>query len=349
MLLSGKVTSTLKTSQSVTAVDTNPYDICWDGTNTPWTGQSGTSLYITSGQFTSTLKSSYVTPGETTPTGISYTGVDTLWSGDATKKLYVQSGQITSTVKDSENVSSVDTSVMGISTTDLNGRLGLVPETIVTPDEVTLTLGVLAPTVITNTAVLSEEALTFTLHPPTIEIDTLNLEPFPSQEMNLAIHAPTVVVTDDIKTIVANTRNFAISEYAAFAYNSMCKFNGKYMYAKADGIYEGGGDDDNGAEIVASYKTGSIDIFATEVQKMRNAFCNFRSNGDIQLFSVGDEVYVRSYTIINSTPDTIHERRVKLSRGIRQRHFNFGVSNINGSTLEVDSIKILTEPIRKRR
>jgi hypothetical protein len=129
----------------------------------------------------------------------------------------------------------------------------------------------------------------------------------------------------------------------------MCKFNGKYMYAKADGIYEGGGDDDNGAEIVASYKTGSIDIFTTEVQKMRNAFCNFRSNGDIQLFSVGDEVYVRSYTIINSTTDTIHERRVKLGRGIRQRHFNFGVSNVNGSTLEVDSIKILTEPIRKRR
>jgi hypothetical protein len=168
-------------------------------------------------------------------------------------------------------------------------------------------------------------------------------------ETALSLHSPEINITNDIKTIVANTRNFAISEYASFAYNSMCKFNGKYLYAKADGIYEGGGDDDNGTDIDASYKTGSIDTFATEVQKLRNAFCNFRSNGDIQLFSVGDKIHARSYTIINSTVDTIHERRVKFERGIRQRHFNFGVSNVNGSTLEVDSIKILTEPIRKRR
>jgi hypothetical protein len=167
--------------------------------------------------------------------------------------------------------------------------------------------------------------------------------------MGLSLHAPTINITDDVRIIVLNARNFAISEYGAFAFNSMCKFNGKYLYAKADGIYEKGGDNDNGANIDASYKTGAIDTYTTEVQKLREAFLTFRSNGDIQLFSVGDEENAREYTIAANPGTAIHERRVKFERGIRDRHFNFGISNIDGSTLEVDSAKILSEPIRKRR
>jgi hypothetical protein len=169
------------------------------------------------------------------------------------------------------------------------------------------------------------------------------------QELGLSSHAPTISITDDIRILVINTRNFAISEYSNFGFNSMCKFNGKYLYAKSDGIYEEGGNDDNGTQIDASYKTGAVDIYATEVRRLRDAFLNIRSNGDIQLFSVGDEVNTRTYPISLSTAGTIHERRVKFERGIRDRHLSFGVSNVNGSTLEVSSIKILTEPIRKRR
>lgn len=168
-------------------------------------------------------------------------------------------------------------------------------------------------------------------------------------ETSLSLHAPEVNVSDDIKIIVTNARTFAISEYAAFAFNSMAKLNGKYLYARADGIYEGGGDDDDGADIVASYKTGAVDIYSTEIQKLRNAYLNFRSDGDIQLFTVGDELNTRTYVIVNSTSNTIHERRQKFERGIRDRHFSFGISNINGSSFEIESAKILTEPIRKRR
>jgi hypothetical protein len=187
---------------------------------------------------------------------------------------------------------------------------------------------------------------------PTILSDvTLLLPGIPmiTIEMSLGLHAPEVSITDDIKIVVTNARTFAISEYTAFPFNSMTKFNGKYLYARADGIYEGGGDNDDGAEIDASYKTGSVDINATEVQKLRNAFLNFRSDGDVQLFSVGNEVNARAYNVVNSTSGTMHERRVKFERGIRDNHFSFGISNKNGSSFEVKSAKILTEPIRKRR
>lgn len=170
-----------------------------------------------------------------------------------------------------------------------------------------------------------------------------------SLSIGLSLHAPTASVTNDVRTLVTNTRNFGISEYANFGFNSMCKFNGKYLYANSGGIYEGGGDNDNGSQIVASYKTGAVDIYATEKQRLRDAYLTFRSNGDIQLFGVGDEINTRVYPVTGSPGSNIHERRVKFERGIKDRHFNFGISNVNGSTLEVDSVKILSEPIRKRR
>jgi hypothetical protein len=195
-------------------------------------------------------------------------------------------------------------------------------------------------------------SLTLTAQVPTMRGDVVLFLPKVSMiflESALNLHAPDIVVTDDIKIIVTNARTFAISEYASMAFNSMAKFNGKYLYAKANGIYEGGGDDDDGTDIIASYKTGSFDINATEIQKLRNAFLNFRSNGDIQLFSVGNEINCRVYNITNSTNGTMHERRRKFERGIRDNHFSFGISNIAGSSFEIKTAKILTEPIRKRR
>ena len=170
-----------------------------------------------------------------------------------------------------------------------------------------------------------------------------------SESLLLTPFLPNVLVSDDIKIVVTNARTFAVSEYANFAYNSMAIFNGKYLYAKADGIYEGGGDNDNGADIAAGYKTGTFDINATEVQKLRNVWMNYRSDGDIKLFSVGNEVNARWYPFVNSTNGTMHERRQKFERGIKDNHFSFGISNVAGSSFEIKTAKILTEPIRKRR
>jgi hypothetical protein len=167
--------------------------------------------------------------------------------------------------------------------------------------------------------------------------------------MGLALFEPFVVPPPFVIAPVVNTRTFAISEYSNFAFNSMAKLNGKYVYANSSGIYEGGGTDDNGAQIDAGYKTGAIDMYATEVQRLRDAYLTFRSDGDIQFFAEGNETYTRMYNIVNSVLDQIHERRVKFERGIRDRYFNFGVSNVNGSTFEMKSVKVLSEPIRKRR
>ncbi len=379
-LQSGQFTSTLKTSEYIGAlVDGIPSGISWDSTNTPYTGQEADKLYLQSGQFTSTLKTSEDVNTIDKPSGVSYDGTNTLWAGNIDNKLYLTSGQFTSTLKDSEDVSTVEGFTSGIETNNVTVRITGDPNVTVTPTNLalatghgghniftecniypdTLTLGlaqygmaIIAGEDVFVTLLALSLGLEISTVPPTITGDAILLLPdtsMISQGLSLSTHAPIINITNDIKILVTNTRNFAITEYSNFAFNSMCQFNGKYLYANSDGIYEGGGDDDNGTQIIASYKTGAIDTYTTEVQRLRDAYLTFRSNGDVQLFSVGDEINARAYFITSSSVDVIHERRVKFERGIKDRHFNLGISNVNGSTLEVDSIKVLTEPVRKRR
>lgn len=115
-LTSGQFTSTIKTSESIGAVDASLQDISYDGTNTPWTGAVDDKLYLTSGQFTSTIKTSEsINAVDATPTGISYDGTNTPWCGANDVKLYLTSGQFSSTIKTSQSVSAVDTGPQDIS------------------------------------------------------------------------------------------------------------------------------------------------------------------------------------------------------------------------------------------
>ena len=58
--------------------------------SSPWCGQEGVKLYLQSGQFTSTIKTSQdVSAVETTPDGISYDDTNTPWSEHTDDKLYL--------------------------------------------------------------------------------------------------------------------------------------------------------------------------------------------------------------------------------------------------------------------
>lgn len=113
---SGSFTSTIKTSEDVSAVDAQPGGITCDLTNTPWLGQGDGKLYLTSGQFTSTVKTSeFIGGAEPSPSGISWDGTNSPWTGFNTDVLYLQSGQFSSTTKTSTNVQAIEAAVSGIS------------------------------------------------------------------------------------------------------------------------------------------------------------------------------------------------------------------------------------------
>ena len=91
--------------------------------DTLWCGfGTNDKLYLQSGQFTSTIKTSLdINSINAVPRGISWDGVNTPWSAsDGAGRLFLQSGQFTSTLKTSQIVTSVDTVPIGMSSDAVN-------------------------------------------------------------------------------------------------------------------------------------------------------------------------------------------------------------------------------------
>jgi len=115
-LQSGQFTGTIKTSQSVQSINTGLEGVSWDGTNTLWCGsESGQhlgggddKLYLQSGQFTATVKTSLHLKRHYAY-GMSWDGANTSWVDANLDKLYLQSGQFASTIKTSQYIGDRDT------------------------------------------------------------------------------------------------------------------------------------------------------------------------------------------------------------------------------------------------
>lgn len=150
-------------------------------------------------------------------------------------------------------------------------------------------------------------------------------------------------------TISINTKIIAVTEYTNFNFNSYAKFNGRYIAANLTGIFELGGADDNGANIDSSLKTGTVDIYNGNVNRLRDAYVTFSSDGDIKLITVGNETTSRPYLKTNAVVSKIHERRIVFERGIDDRFFSFELLNSGGSTFDINSLRVALGPVRKRR
>ena len=86
--------------------------------NTPWSGSQSNKLYLQSGEFSATLKTSLsVGAVDSETTGIAWDGTNTPWTGATSDKLYLQSGQFSATMKTSRSVGGVDNVTTGIENT----------------------------------------------------------------------------------------------------------------------------------------------------------------------------------------------------------------------------------------
>ncbi len=151
--------------------------------------------------------------------------------------------------------------------------------------------------------------------------------------------------------VVLNTNTFAISEYNNYGFNSMVKFNGKYIIADANGIYEqdSSNTDEGGYTINANVRSGEVDTYGRTVQRLRNGFLRYKSDGDIRLSTYADETTTRRYSLPLQDSTKLNERRVKFERGIKDRVFDFNIENINGSSLDFESLRITLDPITGKK
>jgi hypothetical protein len=121
------------------------------------------------------------------------------------------------------------------------------------------------------------------------------------------------------KVMAMNLKHFAATEYAAFNFNSFAELNGILLGAKSDGIYPLVGGSDKGQPIPANLSTGQ---------------------GLIEFFRLRD-IYINS--------STGGQRRAKMPRGTKPGYVKIDVENINGGELDIDSIQVYAEPVKRKK
>ena len=154
--------------------------------------------------------------------------------------------------------------------------------------------------------------------------------------------------------VVMNTKINAVSEYEDYAFNSYTRFNGVNLAANQNGIYElDETSQDEGTYVIKAHiKSGEIDTYSDTINRIRDAYIVYKSDGDIRLTSNADKKATRRYLVpqqLNGVNKNIKNRRVKFERGIKNRKFDFKIENINGSELEIELLRVFTEPIISKR
>jgi len=146
-----------------------------------------------------------------------------------------------------------------------------------------------------------------------------------------------------------NLFNQTISTYSNFNFNHLANFNGTYLGATDTGIYVLGGSKDNGTEIDAKIKTGSIDFGDTFIKYARDVWITHRTDGTLKLRIYVDEDSTapveKHTTIVNSN---MTEERLKPPRGLRGRFYTLELRNVGGADFDIDSLSLLVESIKRK-
>ena len=181
----------------------------------------------------------------------------------------------------------------------------------------------------------------------TIPSYRITLDGYVSAEATLNItipmpifHAEQLVESDDYLTMVMNTKNKALTLYDNYLFNSLCAFGGKHFGATATGIFYLDSDTkDNGAMIEWNIKTGYLDLEQGQKKKLVEAWLSYKTDGDIK-FTVMQPNGEEYEYILQGIDPTETGLRLKFGRGIRTKYVALNISNIDGSSIDLDELKL---------
>lgn len=157
-----------------------------------------------------------------------------------------------------------------------------------------------------------------------------------------------VPISTIYNTLVLNASHKAVSEYINFPFNSLCVFNDKSLGANSTGIFELSGNTDNGVDIYAEIESAIFDMANKGyLTKAQYAYMTYRSDGEIVLvLGLGEDDTWESLPF--PVEDKLHEGRVKIAKGIKERFISFGIKNKSGSDFDIDKLRILVQSLTDR-
>lgn len=156
----------------------------------------------------------------------------------------------------------------------------------------------------------------------------------------ILFHAEQLIEADDYLTMVMNTQNKALTLFENYLFNSMCAFNGKHFGATDTGIFDlDAGTKDNGVPIEWNFKFGYLDLEQKQKKKLVEAWLSYKTDGNIKITVIQPDGEQYEY-ILEGITETETGLRVKFGKGIRTKYVALNVSNIDGSSIDLDEFKL---------
>ncbi|MFA5240673.1 MAG: hypothetical protein WC476_13335, partial [Phycisphaerae bacterium] len=146
---------------------------------------------------------------------------------------------------------------------------------------------------------------------------------------------------------VMNTKNFALSEYQNFPFNSFAKVGSYYYAASETGLYLLDGSTDAGEDIQATITLGAMDFTGERKTNVCEAFLALRNDGEIAIKVKTDDNNERWYRMSQES-DVLRDRREKFARGVTSRFWTFSLENIDGADFEVHEMTFLPLVMKRR-
>jgi len=162
--------------------------------------------------------------------------------------------------------------------------------------------------------------------------------------LQIVAHGEEVVAS--FMALVMNPKNFAVSEYEGFSFNSFALFNSQYLAAGAAGIYViGEASKDGSSNIDAELKTGQL---AMGSAKPRDVYLAGKSDGRM-LVTLSENEDTPNNAKVDYLLETLGLDRAKVPRGMKPDYLQVGIKNVAGSDFDLDSMEIYAEGLTRKK
>lgn len=150
-------------------------------------------------------------------------------------------------------------------------------------------------------------------------------------------------VTVTYEAYAINLATGAVTHYTNYPFDNILRFGDKYYGVAPTGLFEIGGSLDLTTAIDARVKTFSTQLGSSKMKRVPYVYSSGRSDGGVSVGVIADEGTTYSYESDWGEVAGSTNHRTQVGKGIRGVYYAFDVSNISGSSLELDSLDVSLE------
>ena len=144
-----------------------------------------------------------------------------------------------------------------------------------------------------------------------------------------------------------NLATSAVTHYTNFPFDNILRFGNKFYGVKSDGLFEITGDVDLAAQIAAHVKTFQTDFGSKNFKRVPYIYASCRASNGVTIGLTPDEGTTYSYASKWGTVAQNTNHRVTPGKGIRGVYYSIDVSNVDGGSLELDTLSVTVAPTQR--